>query len=228
MPFRSRTFPCFDRLLFLSGILIPVLAQMPGCQSYAPVLPQELSQRLTAPKLENPIFVENHHHEFLWSVLTDVIDSHFEIAREMPIRLYGNVLTEGYLETKPKIGASLGELWHADSVGFAERFDCTLQTIRRRVEIRAVPETGGYSIEVKVFKDMEDKRHPLKSSAGTEQLRFRENTEGTADRNRTDEKTRWYTVERDAAMENRLLQEIAYRLKHPPEILRKSKEPIRG
>ena len=216
---------------FFAIFLIPGLALLlsVGCSTYEPFASREFSWRWNAPQSHNPIFVENHDHEFLWSVLVDVIDNHFEIEREIPIRLYENVLTEGHLESKPKIGASMVEFWHADSVGAAERLDCTLQTIRRHVEAHVVPETGGYTIEVKVFKELEDNPRPLRAVANASNLRFRDNADEFADKIDVDpSSTGWFIIERDAAMENRLLTEIVYRLKNPPKIIRPSKEPIRG
>jgi len=199
-----------------------VLLLAVGCATYEPLAgTRDLSWRLSAPQSHNPIFVENHDHEFLWSVLVDVIDSHFDIAREMPIRLYGNVLTEGHIESKPKIGASLSELWHADSVGFEERFHCTTQTIRRRVEVHVVPETGGFTIEVKVFKELEDNPRPLRAVANASNLRFQDNADEFADKIDVDPSSAgWFIIERDAALEIRLLTEIVYRLKNPPSIIR--------
>jgi len=220
--FFPRTLLClmFGAALLLSG----------GCSTYEPfATTRELSWRWNAPQSHNPIFVENYNHEFLWSILVDVISAHFEIEREMPIRLYGNVLTEGHIETKPKMGASLAEFWHADSVGFGERFDCTLQTIRRRVEVHVVPETGGYTIEVKVFKELEDNPHPLRAVSNASNLRFRDSADEFADKIDVDPSSAgWSIIERDTALENRLLMEMAYRLKNPPQIIRKSREPIRG
>ena len=201
-----------------------------GCSSYEPfAATKEFSWRWNTPQSHNPILVENHNHEFLWSVLVDVIDTHFDIEREIPIRLYGNVLTEGHIETKPQIGSSLAEFWHADSVGLAERLDCTLQTIRRRVEVHVVPETNGYTIDVRVFKELEDNARPLRASANASNLRFQDDVDNFADQIDIDPSSAgWFIIERDAAMENRLLMEIMYRLKNPPQIIRQSKEPIRG
>ena len=147
----------------------------------------------------------------------------------MPIRLYGDVLTEGHIETKPKIGASLGEFWHADSVGFAERFDSTTQTIRRRVDVHIVPETGGYTIDVRVYKELEDNPRPLRASANASNLRFRDSVDEFTEKiDVNPNSTGWFIIERDAALENQLLSEILYRLKNPPQIIRQSKEPVRG
>ena len=200
-----------------------------GCTSYEPLaVTRDLSWRLNAPQSHNPIFVENYDHEFLWSVLVDVVDTHFEIAREMPMRLYGNVLTEGHIETKPKIGPSLFEFWHADSVGFEERSHCTTQTIRRRVEVHVVPETGGYTVEVKVFKELEDNPRPLRAVANASNLRFQDSADEFIDKIDVDpSSTGWFIIERDAALEIRLLTEIAYRLKNPPDTIRASKTPLR-
>jgi hypothetical protein len=211
-------------LFFGTVILFPI-----GCSSYQPFTAREFSWQLNAPKSNNPIFVEAQDHEFLWSVLVDVVDSHYPIAREMPIRLYGNVLTEGHLETKPQIGASLGEVWHADSVGMQERFDCTLQTIRRRVEVHVVPENGGFLIDVKVFKELEDNNQPLRAVSNVANLRFRDDVNDFADQiDINPSSAGWFIIERDTAAEDRLLQEIVYRLKNPSSIIRQSKEPIRG
>lgn len=209
--------------LFLASFLL-----IAGCSSYEPfAATRELSQRLSTSQSPNPIIVENYHHEFLWSVLVDVIDTHFDIAREIPVRLYGNVLTEGHLETKPKIGASLVEFWHADSVGLKERFDCTAQTIRRRVEVLVVPESGGYSLEVKVFKELEDNPQPLQGAGYASHLRFRDHADEFQDSIGSEqEPAGWFIIERDTALENRLLLEIVYRLKNPPETVRSLKEPV--
>jgi hypothetical protein len=216
----------FDRLNML--LLGAVLLSFAGCSTYEPFAAREVSWRLNAPQSHNPIFVENHNHEFLWSMLTDVIDSYFDVANEMPIRLYGNVLTEGHIETKPKMGASLAEPWHADSVGFSERFACTAQTIRRRAEVHVVPETGGYTIEVNVFKELEDNAQPLRAVANDSNLRFRDTVDEFADKIDVDPSSSgWFIIERDVALENQLLSEIAYRLKNPPEVVRQSKAPIR-
>lgn len=199
------------------------------CSSYRPFSAREMTWQLNAPSAHNPITVPAYDHDFLWAVLVDVVDSHFEIAKETPVKLYGNVLTEGRLDTKPKIGASLPELWHADSVGIKERFDCTLQTIQRRVMVRVIPEVNGYQIEVFVYKELEDNRRPLRSPASVANLRFQDDVDYFAQAIDVEASTAgWIMIGRDSIMEERLLMEIAYRLQHPSGIIRKSKEPIRG
>jgi len=215
------------RFVLLFGLLLLYFA---GCSAYEPFAPtRDFSRQLNAPPSHNPIFVDNYDHEFMWSVVVDVLDNHFEIDREIPIRLHGNVLTEGHIETAPKIGASLAEPWHADSVGFTERRDATLQTIRRRVEAHVVPVTGGYAVEVKVFKELEDNPRPLRAVTHASHLRFQDSVDEFADNIDVESNSAgWFIIERDTALENRLLMEIAYRLKNPPRMVRPAKEPIRG
>lgn len=197
--------------------------------SFRPFAPREFSWQLNAPNSQNPIFLQTPDYNALWVTIVDVVDTHFEIARDTPIRLYNSVLTEGRLYTKPKIGASLMEPWHADSVGLNERFDCTLQTIRRRVTLRATPEAGGFLIEVMVYKEIEDLRSPMKSTASVANLRFEDDIDQFASQIDVDMNSAgWVLLGRDHAMEERILHEIVYRLKYPPKVIRSSKEPIRG
>ncbi|MDR2762123.1 MAG: hypothetical protein LBB88_05930 [Planctomycetaceae bacterium] len=179
--------------------------------------------------VSNPISIPSCDHEFLWEALADAFGSHFETEREIPIRLYDNVLTEGRLDGKPKIGASIFEPWHSDSVGCVERFDCTLQTIRRRAILRVIPQVGGYQIEVFVYKELEDNPRPLRSPVSTANIRFKDDVDiftGKIDIEK--DVAGWIMIGRDTAMEQRLLKEILYRLEHPTEIIRKSKSPIKG
>lgn len=218
---KNWTFPSFAIIIL---VIVPI-----GCQSYRPFSNRELTWKLNAPNANNPILVPAYDHEFLWAVLVDVIDSHFEIAQEMQVRLYGDVLTEGRLDTKPKIGPSLVEFWHADSVGIRERFDCTLQTIRRRAMVRVIPEVNSYQIEVFVYKELEDNKKPLQSSSTLANIRFEDDADefvSQIDIEPSD--SGWIMMGRDSVLEERLLMEIAYRLQHPSGVLRKSKEPIRG
>ncbi|MGL4595290.1 MAG: hypothetical protein ACRCUY_11220 [Thermoguttaceae bacterium] len=213
------------RLIFLViFLLLTILLPCASCSQYRPFTTREFSWQLNAPKSNNPIFVQVNDPDFLWNVLVDVIGSHFEIAREMPVRLYNNVRTEGRLDTKPKIAASLAEVWHADSVGLSERFDATLQTIQRRVEVRVIPESGGYLIEVKVFKELEDNKNPLKANATVANLRFADSSDSLIEQIDVDSSnTKWFIIERDTKMEDRLLHEIVYRLTKPSETIRASK-----
>ena len=69
--------------------------------------------------------------------------------------------------TEPKIGATILEPWHADSVGVRERMESTLQTIRRFaiVTVNDAP-GGGYTVKVEVYKELEDMAKPDRQMGG--------------------------------------------------------------
>ncbi len=114
-----------------------------------------------------PILIQAGNQEVLWERLIDVLHAyHFEIAREDRL--------DGVIETQYKTGASLQEPWHPDAVGFANRLEGTLQSIRRRVVVRLNSVDGGYLVSVEVFKELEDLGGLAANSAGG--ATFRENT----------------------------------------------------
>ncbi|MDA7977638.1 MAG: hypothetical protein MPJ50_02575 [Pirellulales bacterium] len=109
------------------------------------------------------------NRELAFNTLVDVVDDYFNIRREERVRLAGDVLTEGRIETEPVIGSSVFEPWRGDSVSSRSRWESTLQTIRRRGIIRVIPVEVGLQVEVMVLKELEDVRKPLsaKASAAT-------------------------------------------------------------
>ncbi|MDR3109900.1 MAG: hypothetical protein LBU65_09495 [Planctomycetaceae bacterium] len=199
-----------------------------GCTFFKPFT-EQLSWQINAPTPNNPKFVATQDYLKLWATVYDVIDSHFDVAKSDPIRLYDGVLTEGRLTTKPKIAPSLLEPWHANSGSLNERCDSTLQTIQHRAVVRIVPEQGGFLIEVQVFKEIEAKANPLGAEATSANLR----SDGASNtlNSRIDSipsSEGWTTFDRDTKLEERLLNEILYRLTYPATTIRKSQEPIRG
>ena len=106
-----------------------------------------------------PVFVPGNSEEVVWERVVDVIhDYRFRIARE-------NKLV-GMIETKYKVGSSVLEPWHRDSVGTANRLESTFQSIRRRVNVSIQRAEGGYLISVEAFKELEDLPGPAANSSG--------------------------------------------------------------
>ncbi len=64
--------------------------------------------------------------------MIDVVDDYFKVDRELPVRLEGDVLVEGQIESFPRGGSTLLEPWNRDAVNFYEKFEGTLQSVRRR------------------------------------------------------------------------------------------------
>jgi hypothetical protein len=107
----------------------------------------------------NPLVVPSADFETVWKECVAVLDEYFEIASEN--RLSGTMVTQ------PMIGATLLEPWRGDSVGLSERFESTIQTMRRHARITVKPAPGGgYLVKVEVFKELEDLTKPDRQSAG--------------------------------------------------------------
>ncbi len=113
----------------------------------------------------NPTFLPTPDRDIIWRNLVDVVDDYFRIAREEPVRVADNVLTEGRLETVPLIASTAFEPWRGDSVRIYDKLEATLQTIRRTALVRMVPTTGGYLVYVTVFKELEDASRPSQATA---------------------------------------------------------------
>lgn len=160
----------------------------------------------------NPIFVAAKDPQVLWETLVDVVDDYFEIEREEPIRQFDTVLTSGRIDTFPKIGATILEPWHKDSVDRYARWEATLQSIRRRAEIRVDPRDGGYWITVLVFKELEDVGQPL--AATTSSATFRNDSSLTRVVSPIGEQQThagWIPMGRDTALEQRIIEAIGTR-----------------
>ena len=111
------------------------------------------------PVAENPLVVPNSDFETVWNKTVAVVDKYFDIASEN--RLSRTIVTQ------PKMGATLIEPWAGDSVGFTERLESTLQTIRRFAIIKVDPApSGGYLVKVEVQKMLEDLVKPDRQAAG--------------------------------------------------------------
>jgi len=164
----------------------------------------------------NPMLLPVADREQFWNAAVDVIDDYFRIDRERRVRLVGDVLTEGRIDTFPRAGATLLEPHRGDSVGFYNRLESTLQTIRRRALVRVIPAEGGYLVSVEVFKELEDLAKPVRATAGSAVL-----LATTAPKQQSDEllpdvaEQGWISQGRDAALEQEILAKLHRRLALP-------------
>ncbi len=161
---------------------------------------------------DNPTLLPVADAECAWETVVDVVDDYFKIEREEPVRIVGDILTEGRLDTYPKVAATILEPWHADSVGRQARIESTLQSIRRRAVVRVMPAEGGYWVDVAVFKELEDVRRPEHATAGAATLRY----DGSLTRvvNPVGEQQinqGWIPQGRDTALEQRILGHLLAR-----------------
>jgi len=119
-----------------------------------------------APAARNSVVIPPLDAELVWNRLVDVTDDYFKIHSEQRVVFASGVPTEGRIETFPQTGATLLEPWRADSVGFRERLESTLQSIRRIGTVRMIPDAAGWRIEVTVQKELEYLPRPMRATTG--------------------------------------------------------------
>lgn len=160
--------------------------------------------RLFAPRpvAENPLLIPTTDQEAVWNKTVAVVDKYFDIASEN--RLARTIVTQ------PKIGATLLEPWSGDSVGFHERLESSLQTIRRFAIIKIEPAAaGGFLVKVEVRKELEDLVKPDRQAAGRAVF----NNDFPVNRNReivgpVPAPTGWIPRGRDPVLEQAILARI--------------------
>jgi len=147
----------------------------------------------------------------VWNRAVDVLDDTFPIKRED--RRAGRIVTRAIM------AAQLLEPWHRDSVTWRDRLDAAMHTLRRRAEVQiARHPSGGYTIEVKVFKEQEIRDTPLFASYGGVG-RGGAVTFATVPLSRvpppdihygTPPGEGWFLLGRDGPLEDRLLRDLAH------------------
>jgi len=213
-------FPVFWRLLMLdlsrSRLVFVMLAtSLAGCgwHPHGSLAGPDLA---ALPGLQNPMLVTVADRDVLWDQVSDTLDNYFTIQREERVRQVGDVLLEGRFETFPVGGATALEPWRKDATHGFERAQSTLQSIRRRATVRVTPTSGGYLIDVAVYKELEDLASPQHATVGRARVRH----ETTLERNDKEPGADIYTLGwiplgRDVSLEQRILQEIRERTTGP-------------
>jgi hypothetical protein len=164
---------------------------------------------VAAPPCENPVFVPlgnwpSAYHKVFETVL-DVVDDYFVIDYANTSR-YG-----GTIRTLPGIAPGLEQFFKPGSPDFDGRLLATFQTIRHYaiVKIDRAPDGGGFWIDVKVYKELEDLPRPLRMTAGAAAFR----SDITVERQfeviePTFTATGWIPIGEDTKLEQTILQRI--------------------
>jgi hypothetical protein len=162
----------------------------------------------------NPTLVPNQNRDLVFETVIDVVDDYFKIDRELPVRLEGDVLVEGQIETFPRGGSTLLEPWNRDAANFYEKLEGTLQSIRRRAFIRVIPVEAGFLVDVTVFKELEDVNRPEVGSASrAPTLRNDDSLRRFVDPVGGQQASLgWIPLGRDAALEQEILGQLQSRL----------------
>lgn len=206
LPMLPSRAPLLIGILLLAGCSWhPGLFSWPGSSLTSPV---------TQPALANPMLVPMANRELIWDQLVDTIDNYFVIAREERVRAVGEVLTPGWIETRPQLGSTHMEPWRRDSTPGFERLHATFQTVRRKAHIDMTPANGGFLVQVVVTKELEDVDRPQHSTVGGATRRH----DGSIVRIQAPPVSGpihlgWIPQGRDVALEQRILWEIRDRLR---------------
>jgi len=145
----------------------------PIVQPGAPVAPPPLQyvppfeSNLPPGPITNPLHVPVADRDLAWEQIIAVIEEYFKVEHEERVRLAGDILTEGRIDTYPQTGATLMEPWRGDSVTYYDKLESTLQSIRRLAYVRVIPDQTGFLIDLSVFKELENLPQPMRSSAGS-------------------------------------------------------------
>ena len=167
---------------------------------------------------QNPAHVPTVERDVLWNNLVDVVDDYFRIEREDRVRLAGNVMTEGRIDTFWLGGATYLEPWRKDSVGRYNRLEATL---RRRAFVRVIPVEGGYLVDVAVYKELLDARKPQFATAGAATFSSGESPPiydrqlDESDDYALPQSKGWIPQGRDAALEQEILAKLYTKLGMP-------------
>ena len=207
----------FSQSIFATTILtiLVLMACGVGCRAIQN-LEANKNQSAFAP-VPNPLVVPTMDRWFIMDEISDEIDDYFKIFREERIRLVDGVLTEGWIETRPRIGSTVLEPWHHDSTRGYEKVHASLQTVRRYAKVRVIPTGNSYTIDVQVFKELEDNPKPLNSPVTAKVLR----TDNALDVDQpnywaTTANKGWIPLGRDVSLEQRILRNVEQRLGQTP------------
>jgi hypothetical protein len=145
----------------IAAMLVGLGGSQAGCSSgpmgwRAPTFSSMLGPRKV---MENPLPVPSSDFEKIWNKTVAVVDKYLDIESE-------NRLSRT-IRTQPQMGATVLEPWALDSATMHDRFEASLQTIRRAAIIHVDPgPSGGYLVKVEVYKFLEDMAKPDKQAAG--------------------------------------------------------------
>ena len=197
----------------IAGVILWTVAMLVfnGCRRYS--LDPNKPNLGGHPEVSNPLIVPLADRWWVMDQVSDQLDDYFRIYREERIRIIDSVMTEGWIETHPRIGSTLLEPWHKDSTPGFEKAHSTLQTVRRFAKVRVIPTGNSYAIDVKVFKELEDLDRPIGSVVSGPTIRH----DNALDVDRLNpwvgtKRGRWIPMGRDVSLEQLILRNVQNRL----------------
>jgi len=188
-----------------SGWLVAAIlgGLFPGCAT-GPLMTNPTRIAADSKLTENPAFVPlgPPSYGFVFEQTLDALDDIYEIS-------YANRY-DGRIETFPVVAPGIFQIWKAGSPSIHNRLQSSFQSIRHRavVSIQSAQD-GGFFVDVKVYRDLEDTPRPIKGAIGgaafradsTVQRQFEviEGASGGA---------RWIPMGRDPYLEQLILKKV--------------------
>lgn len=183
----------------------PEYAAAPPYGAQPPMVPVQ-------PIHANPILLAAGDYQGAWEQLVDVVDDYFQIEHEEPVRLIGASLTEGHLTTVPEPSPTIFEPWRHETGDRGQRWENTLQTMRRRAVVRMIPAQGGYWVDLQVFKELEDLKRPEHATAGAATFRYDDTLSGVENPiGGNPVAAGWISRGRDTALEQQMIADLLCR-----------------
>ncbi len=192
------------RLLRTAGVGLLALL-LAGC-AVGPLLENPLLVRTAkVVPLENPVYVPQGPLAYarLFDKCIDVVDDYFEIA-------YASRY-DGRIETFPAVAPGIEQPWKPGSPDCYQRLLAYFQSIRHRaIVLITTADDGGYFIDVKVLKELEDLPQPARSTAGAATFRLQPTIQREYEIiEPTFYQAGWIPIGRDYKLEQVLLERIA-------------------
>jgi hypothetical protein len=193
------------RALFRSATGAAVAAMLSGCLSTEPLLQNPAWIRADpCVTVENPVFLPQGPQTYraLWEMVLDIMSDYFEIKYAY--------FYDGQIITFTRTAPGLEQPFKPGSPDFDQRLYATLQSVRHHAEVRIQPvNDGGFTVEVRVFKELEDLPRPT-SSVGAAAFR----SDPTVERYQEVIDTsylisHWIPIGRDTPLEQVILQRIS-------------------
>jgi hypothetical protein len=172
-------------------------------------MPRENTLFRTEPFVaqENPLYLpqgpQPEVYDKVWQKALDTIDDFWEIA-------YSNRY-EGRIETQPAVAPGIIQPWKPGSPDFFQRLLADLQSIRHRcIVLITTADEGGYYIDVKVLKELEDLPAPVRATAGSASFRMNSTIERQFEViEQPIYEVNWIPIGRDYKLEQVILERLA-------------------